>query len=100
MDDKIKINLNMAGFSLSTTINRKEEEIVREAAKQVNKYLTEYRERYRSVPQEKVLVMIAYQLALKNLQLEQRNETSSYIDKIEQLTDELEKHFKEWKEEL
>ena len=36
MNDKIKINLQMAGAAYPLTINREDEEIVREAAKQVN----------------------------------------------------------------
>ena len=36
MNDKIKINLQMAGASYPLTINREDEEMVREAAKQVD----------------------------------------------------------------
>ena len=39
MNDKIKINLQMAGAAYPLTINREDEEIVREAAKQVYLYL-------------------------------------------------------------
>ena len=36
MNDKIKINLQRAGASYPLTINREDEEMVREAAKQVD----------------------------------------------------------------
>ena len=36
MNDKIKINLQMAGAAYPLTINREDEEMVREAAKQVD----------------------------------------------------------------
>ena len=44
MNDKIKINLQMAGASYPLTINREDEEMVREAAKQVDIRLNAYRE--------------------------------------------------------
>lgn len=42
MNDKIKINLQMAGAAYPLTINREDEEIVREAAKQVNIRINAY----------------------------------------------------------
>ena len=49
MNDKIKINLQMAGASYPLTINREDEEMVREAAKQVDIRLNAYREHYQNV---------------------------------------------------
>ena len=49
MNDKIKINLQIADSYYPLTINRDEEETVREAAKQVNIRLNAYREHYRNV---------------------------------------------------
>ena len=46
MNDKIKINLQIADSNYPLTINREEEEMVREAAKQVNIRLNAYREYY------------------------------------------------------
>ena len=48
MNDKIKINLQIADSYYPLTINRDEEETVREAAKQVNIRLNAYREHYRN----------------------------------------------------
>ena len=48
MDDKIRINLQMADTTLPLTINRSEEEMVRKAAKQVDNLLNAYRDRYKS----------------------------------------------------
>ena len=44
MNDKIKINLQIADSNYPLTINREEEQMVREAAKQVNIRLNKYRE--------------------------------------------------------
>ena len=52
MNDKIKINLQMAGSTYPLTILREEEEMVREAAKQVDIRLNAYREHYQNVTPE------------------------------------------------
>ena len=54
MNDKIKINLQMAGASYPLTINREDEEMVREAAKQVDIRLNAYREIGRASCRERV----------------------------------------------
>ncbi|WP_300812144.1 cell division protein ZapA [uncultured Bacteroides sp.] len=95
MNDKIKINLHMAGASFPITIRREEEEMVREAAKQVDIRLNAYRERYQNVPLERIMAMVAYQFALENLQQKQRNDTEPYTAKIKELTEELEHYFRE-----
>ena len=77
------------------TINRDEEETVREAAKQVNIRLNAYREHYQNVSLERIIAMVAYQFALENLQLKDRNDTEPYTAKIKELTEVLETYFKE-----
>ena len=49
MNDKIKINLQIADSNYPLTINREEEQTVREAAKQVNIRLNKYREVYKNL---------------------------------------------------
>lgn len=95
MNDKIKINLQMAGISYPLTIERKDEEIVRAAAKQVNIRINAYREHYRNVPEAQIMTMVAYQFALESLQLRQRNDTAPYTEKIKELTETLEDYFKQ-----
>ena len=58
MNDKIKINLKMAGASYPLTINREDEEMVREAAKQVDIRLNAYREHYLNVSLERIIAML------------------------------------------
>ena len=50
MNDKIKINLQIADSYYPLTINRDEEETVREAAKQVNIRPVSYTHLFRFVP--------------------------------------------------
>ena len=94
MNDKIKINLQIADSNYPLTIQREEEEVIREAAKQVNIRLNAYREHYKNVAPEKVLAMVAYQFSLDKLKSEQRNDTEPYTAKIEELTELLEDHFR------
>ena len=61
MNDKIKINLQIADSNYPLTINREEEQMVREAAKQVNIRLNKYREVYKNLEPEKIIAMVAYQ---------------------------------------
>ncbi len=95
MNDKIKINLQLAGSTFPLTILREDEEMVREAAKQVDIRLNAYREHYRNVAPEKIIAMVAYQFALENLQMKDRNDTGPYAEKINELTEMLETYFKE-----
>ncbi len=94
MNDKIKINLQMAGSTYPLTIRFEEEQMVREAAKQVDMRLNAYREHYKNVAPEKIIAMVAYQFALENLQMKDHNDTQPYAEKIEELTEMLESYFK------
>ena len=93
MNDKIKINLQIADTNYPLTINRQEEEMVREAAKQVNIRLNAYREYYKNLEPEKIIAMVAYQFSLEKLQLMQRNDTTPYTEKVKELTELLEDYF-------
>lgn len=84
----------MAGSTYPLTILREEEEMVREAAKQVDIRLNAYREHYQNVTPEKIIAMVAYQFSLENLKMKNRNDTRPYADKIEELTEVLETYFK------
>ena len=93
MNDKIKINLQIADSNYPLTINRQEEEMVREAAKQVNIRLNAYREYYKNLEPEKIIAMVAYQFSLEKLQLMQRKDTTPYTEKVKELTELLEDYF-------
>ena len=95
MDDKININLMMAGVSYPLTIDRDQEEMAREAAKQVDIRVNAYRRYYKEVPKEVELGMAAFQFAMEALRQADRNDTSPYTEKIKELREVLENHFKE-----
>ena len=89
MNDKINTNLDIAGSSFPLKVKPEEEENVRKAAKQVNDWLNKYRDRYPSLPIEKLLAMVAYQFSLEKLELLERNDTKPYLTKIEKLTEKI-----------
>ena len=95
MNDKIKIHLLMAGTAYPLTIRREDEETVREAARQVNVRLKQYRDYYPEASTEQLLGMVAYQFAMENLQMNRRNDTAPYTEKLKELTGLLEAYFKE-----
>ena len=95
MNDKIKINQQIAGFTYRLIISREDEEMVRKAAKQVNTWINTYREHHSNVSSEKIIAMVAYQFALETLQLKDRNDTEPYTAKIKELTEVLEAYFRE-----
>ena len=58
MNDQIKINLQMAGFTYPVIIDRKDEEAVRKAAKQINQRFYEEQKRYSDLPPERVMTLV------------------------------------------
>lgn len=95
MNDKIKINLQMAGYTYPLTIERDKEEIVRLAAKQVEQRLNAYRTHYEELSPERILSMVAFQFALETLQLKKRNDTEPITTKIKEWGDLLEEQFRQ-----
>lgn len=95
MNDQIKINLAMADSNYPLTINREDEEIVRNAAKQVEQRVNLYRKNYPQISLQRITTMVAYQFALENLKLMDRNDTKPITDKIATWNKLLEAHFNE-----
>lgn len=95
MNDKIRINLQMAGTVYPAHIQREDEEMVREAAKEVNIRLNRNRQNYPELTSEKALTITAFEFALELLNQKRRNDTRPYTDKIRELTEVLDAHFKE-----
>ncbi|MCD8166449.1 MAG: cell division protein ZapA [Bacteroides sp.] len=93
MNDKIKINLNIADSNYPLRIDRQEEEVVRKAATKVNERLNAYRSHYPQLESERILAMVAYELSLENLKMKDRNDTRPFVNTIEKLTKEIEGYF-------
>ena len=95
MDDKFLIHVEIAGKSYGIRIDRSEEQVAREAVRQIRKKMDQYRKKYSEVDVKDLLAMVAFQLSMTNLQLEDKNDTSPITDKIQELTGELEQYLKD-----
>ena len=85
----------MAGITYPATVaERKYEELVREAAKQVNIRFNEKMKLYEDITPERAMILVAYQFALETLQLKELHNTEPYISKIEEMTRLLNDYFK------
>ena len=93
MDDKFLIHVEIAGKSYGIRINRSEEQVAREAVRQIRKKMDQYRKKYSDVDVKDLLAMVTFQLSVENLKLE--NDTSPFTEKIQELTDELESYLKD-----
>ncbi len=96
-DNVFKIHVDIAGKSYGLTINRNEEALVREATKQIRHQMMLYRNAFSDpdLTDKDRLAMVALQLSIENLKLENRNDTSPFTDKITELTQELEAYLKD-----
>ena len=81
MNDKIRINLNLAGTTYPVFIDRKDEEIVREAAKQVNIRFNRNQLEHPEMSPEKVMAITAFELSLQMQDQKERNDTEPYTNK-------------------
>ncbi|MCC8172537.1 MAG: cell division protein ZapA [Parabacteroides sp.] len=94
MDDKFVIHVEIAGKDYALTINRKDEELTRAAAKQIREKINRYREHFSAskVDMKDLLAMVALQLSVDNLQLENKNDVSPFVERINTLNDTLKEY--------
>lgn len=92
MDDTFLINIKIAGKEYPLTIDRKDERMVRAAASQINSKIIQYQASFpsTSLDMRDLLAMVAFQLSFENLQLEEKNDTYPFVEKIQQMSKELE----------
>ena len=64
MDDKFLIHVEIAGKSYGIRINRSEEQVAREAVRQIRKKMDQYRKKYSDVDVKDLLAMVAFQLSM------------------------------------
>ena len=88
MADNIKIILKIAGREYPLTIDRKDEEKYRKAAKEVNELVTLFSKSY-GVDSENYLAMAALQLALMNINTEMSRDYQAVVDELRAFETEL-----------
>jgi hypothetical protein len=95
MEDTFSIHLTIADRRYPLRIKRSEEEeaLVRAAAKLVNDWLTQYRNRFKvedaGLEMRDLLAMAACQIAIRALKAEQNEDGKAYASTIGQLDKEL-----------
>lgn len=72
MDDKFLIHVEIAGKSYGIRINRSEEQVAREAVRQIRMKMDQYRKKYSEVDVKDLLAMVTFQLSVENLMLEDK----------------------------
>lgn len=84
MKDKLDITLKIAGVELSLNIDRNEEELLRDVAKQVNHAYNKYSQWFADSTREEILAKVTLLFAKGFLQLKQQvSELDSTLENID-----------------
>lgn len=92
-----RINIKIDGRVYPLQINRDEEESYRLAAKMVNETVRKYREIFGDKEAQDILAMAAFQIALSNTELNQREDKTLFIEGLKNLNDDISDFLKEKK---
>ena len=93
MDEKMmKINLLIDCQRYPLNIHREDELLYRDAAKLINKTLNKYRSWRPELSSENHWAMAALELAFDLTKMKDKNDTQPYLNKIEELTKELDNY--------
>ena len=98
MSEKFPIHLEIAGKTYGLWINRNEaeEQLAREAAKQIKSMMLEYGNVFSSsvVDVKDYLAMVALQLSMQNIEMKQLKDETPMTEAICSLSKELEEYLK------
>ena len=93
MDDKMmKINLLIDNQRYPLNIPREDEIRYRDAAKIINNTLNKYRSMWPDLSVSNHWAMAALELAFNLMTMKDKNETKPYLEKLEELTKELDNY--------
>lgn len=87
MDDKLRIKLLIGDVNYPMTIDRADEEVLREAARRINDMLNRYREIYPGLSKEQYLAMIALHNGVMNLEKAGKNDTEPFANRLQKSID-------------
>lgn len=94
---KLRINIKIDGRIYPLHINRSDEERYRLAAKMVNETANKFRDTFRDKESQDILAMTAFQIALSNTELQNRDDSSFFVDELKNLNDDISDFLKEKK---
>ncbi|MEL7587968.1 MAG: cell division protein ZapA [Prolixibacteraceae bacterium] len=89
MTDELSINININGRIYPLRIDRRQEEKYRKAAKMINDIVLEYKKKYVNQDAQDFLAMAAFQLVLKNLEIEERADETPVMEELKLLDEQL-----------
>ena len=92
---RLSINIKIDGRIFPLEIDRADEERYRRAAKMVNETIVKFRETFGDQESQNILTMTAFQIALRNTELQNRNDNSFFIDGLRDLNDDISDFLKE-----
>lgn len=84
------IHIQIGSFRFPLKIARKDEELYRKAEKLVERYMDLYQKDYRQRPNEEILILVAYQIAVLFSKHKLSEDIVPLADKIQLLDKELE----------
>lgn len=90
--DKLSIKVNIAERFYPLKVDKKDEEKIRKAAKEINDKIILYKKRYSDKDDQDFLAMVALQFATKAIEKEQNADTSLLMANLESLDSELQEY--------
>lgn len=96
MTDKFTVNVKIADRLYPLEIDRKEEELVRKAAKKVDEMLAKYMEHYRGneLTVQNFLAMVAFHFSRAYLELKEIRDIEAFTEKVQKMDRELDDYLK------
>ncbi len=91
----MRINIKIDGKNYPLTINFKDEERYRSAAKRVNDIVRKYREQFTDQDSKDIMAMTAFQIALTNAEMQERDDKTLFIEELKNLNDDISDFLKE-----
>jgi cell division protein ZapA len=93
----IQLEVIPKGRKFPVKINANDEELVREATKQLRQKFIAYKQSFSEadISDKDLMTMVAIDIAVSHLQLERNNDKASFVTKIQQLNDKLKDYLKE-----
>ena len=88
-DDNFLIHVQIGGLKLPLRIARNDEEVYRKAEKLLVRYLNDYQAKFNQRSTEEILILVAYQLAVKKKKKEVAEDTVPLVEKLKALDEEL-----------
>ena len=93
--DHFRINIRIEGRVYPLSIDRKEEERYRKAAKAVNETVGKFRKLFHDKDSQDILAMVAFQIALNHTEMLEGEDKSLFMEGLKDLNDDISDFIKE-----